>query len=244
MRHKVFQAVRDLRKLANIDDTSMLDFDILLPLHFPVVICILPALYLESVSAWFQARNLAAPYQVLNKYHKRLRGGIIAQEGRGIIFIDGMNTPADRRYTLAHEAGHFFLDHFIPRRDLAMKYGASVIDIIDGKRQPTQTERVEAILSRITLTAYTHLLGYEDWRGHSHGTTESAADQFALESLAPIKAVLTLLPTLYAHSGEVIRIADVLVERFDIPRAIADIYAPRICCKYGKHVDLRMRFGL
>jgi Zn-dependent peptidase ImmA (M78 family) len=168
----------------------------------------------------------------------------MAQRGKAVLFIDGEDEPAEQRYSLAHEGGHYLIDHRFPRDELLEQFGDSILDVLNGLRQPALTERVDAVLNRSTLTTMTHLLERESGVARMMAEAESQADALAIEALAPTAAVLRFLPALKDHPGEAVRVRQVLQSEFAVPSDIAEFYAPRICVTCGRPIDFRARFGL
>lgn len=234
------QAIQRLRNHLGIDNRTIIDFENIIPLQFPIVICIIPKLTTTSMSLWFEKNQLPVPKTLIKHNKKQIRGGIIAKGGGAVIFLDGVDDIHQRRYSLAHEAGHYFIEHFFPREDLIKRLGDSIIEVINGYRLPTPEERVQALLNHTSLMFYTHFFSYEN----NYSLKESSADSFAFEALAPHQCVLSLLPDLINQSSEIPRIVNVLENKFKLPNSIAELYAHQICCRYGTHPDLYHRFNI
>jgi Zn-dependent peptidase ImmA (M78 family) len=122
-----------------------------------------------------------------------LHGFILISRGSGFIFVNGMDIEEERRYTIAHEASHFLLDYKTPR-DVAMKkLGESILEVMDGFREPTIEERIDGTLTSVTIKPYTHLLekvGDGTFNNIEILNSENEADALALELLAPSSIVI------------------------------------------------------
>jgi IrrE N-terminal-like domain len=160
-----------------------------------------------------------------------LRGLLMAARGVGVVFLDGTLPHAERRFTVAHELGHFLLD-YLEARERVLREAPSLLEVVDGWRSPTPTERAQAVLARVPIGLHAHLLE-RDVRGGAAvdiEAVEDAASQFALEVLAPWSSALDtarallgdrrspydeLLPELTSH----------LAERFVLPSNRAAVRA-------------------
>lgn len=238
------QALQRLRLFLGADDRTILEFEQVLPQQFPVALCVLPNLSVSAVRSWFQIHQLPFPMSLEQQPGRQLHGAIIARRGGAVIFLNGTDDACQRRYSLAHEAGHYFMDHLFPREDLSKRFGARVLEAVDGFRPPTPDERVLAILNRTSLVLHAHLFECDGSDGTGRARAESRADTFALEALAPHRCLLSLLPDLVAHSSEVPRIVHVLETVFHLPHSVAEVYAHRVCCRYGRGLDVRLRLGI
>lgn len=239
---KAIEAIARLRSVVGVDDQTPMDLSDLLPRHFPVTVCVVPELSVQVMYGWLVRHRIAGAAAVAHSADRRLRGGALAQAGRALLFVDGADDPEQKRYTLAHEAGHYLLGHRFPREDLLRKLGPRALEVLDGMRPASVGDRVDALLHRTSLRVLTHLLDRGLGLTHMVMDAEAEADAFALEALAPMDAVLRLLPDLRAHSGGVDRVEDAL-RQFGIPRDIAAFYAPQICCRYGRPLTALERLG-
>ncbi|MGH3320502.1 MAG: ImmA/IrrE family metallo-endopeptidase [Streptosporangiaceae bacterium] len=110
-----------------------------------------------------------------------LRGFLVAYRGVGLVFVDGTLDAAERRFTVAHEVGHFLLDYQLPRRRV-LRDAPGLIEVVDGVRPATPSDRAQAVLARVPLGPHTHRLG--------HHNVEDTASRFALELLSPLGEAL------------------------------------------------------
>jgi hypothetical protein len=152
-----------------------------LPYALPVHQHIMPRLGIDGVDEWLQRHGVG---QRLSEPDRRLRGCLVALRGRGIIFVDGGDSDAERRFTLAHEAGHFLLDYYMPRARAQALLGPDIVPVLDGDRAPRSDERLVAAVRNCPLGIHVHLL---DRRRPNAviSRSENRADRFAWELLAP-----------------------------------------------------------
>ena len=87
-----------------------------------------------------------------------LHGFILISRGSGFIFVNGTDSEEERKYTIAHEASHFLLDYKLPRDTAVKKLGRTILEVIDGYREPTIEEKVDGMLYSAMIKPYTHLL--------------------------------------------------------------------------------------
>lgn len=158
-----------------------------------LVVVRLPHLVLDNVRDYFSRCNIGFD---LTTQNRELRAFLLAQAGWGFVFLDGADPECEQRYSFAHEFAHFLLDHLWPREEAIERLGPTVRDVLDGLRAPSVNERMDAVLKRVRLGTYTHIidrspnltidsaiaLGVEDW-----------ADRLALELLAPRSDVVRRL---------------------------------------------------
>lgn len=238
------QAIQRLRYILDVDNKQVINFEDILSKYFPVVVVVLPNLAVFTMFQWFQAYQLPVPKILTGQNNIQLHAGIIARGGGAVIFLNGVDDAIQRRYSLAHEAGHYFMDHFFPRQDIIKRLGISALEIVDGLRSQTPEERMHAILNHTSLTFFTHFFENSNQPEYSRSTAESHADAFSLEALAPSKSILSLLSGLMAHSSEIPRVMQVLETQFCLPYNIAYLYAHHICYDYGCPPDIRRRFNI
>jgi len=193
----------------------------------PVMVVTLPRLGLAAATQWLADRGVP---ERLDGGTDQLRGLLVAWRGNGVIFIDGTLDAAERRFTLAHEHGHFLLDYAEPRRRAA-RDAPALLDVIDGRRAATTADRAAAALARVPLGLHTHRLHRDSDGGTTAetGTAEDDASRYALELLAPIDDVVILLGAELSDGRpyrEALGIAAVLVVRnFDLPADAANARA-------------------
>jgi len=194
----------------------------------PLAVVALPNLDARRARGWLAARGVRLGD---GDADRPLRGLLLAARGVGVVFLDGTLAPADRRFTVAHELGHFLLDYLEPR-ERVLREAPSLLEVVDGWRPPTRTERAQALLARVPIGLHAHLLD----RG-PHGAAapdveaaEDAASQFALEVVAPWPAALDVARTTVGDRrspyGELsAEVTARLAERFGLPANRAAVRA-------------------
>ncbi len=138
-------------------------------------------LRVSSIQKWFLSRKCAIDFP---EQDRRLRGCLTAIGGCAIVFIDGADSDAERRFTFAHEIAHLLLDYRLPRVRAISLLGPSILQVLDCLRPPTESERIHAAIKNCSLGLYCHLLDRRDQTGHV-ASVESRADLLAWELLAP-----------------------------------------------------------
>jgi hypothetical protein len=194
---------------------------------FAIACVSLPDLRVRSVDAWFRQRG--APHQLLCN-DRALCGCIVAARGSALIFICSDDSPAQQRFTVAHEIAHYLIDYLQPRQEARAALGAEIMPVLDGDRPPTATERVHAVLGRVKLGVYVDLMARVDEQSASPYVlhTESRADRLALELLAPADLVLADLATFPAQMSPFAlaqSLNDLLRTKYGLPQSIARGYA-------------------
>jgi hypothetical protein len=205
------------------------DLDALYTWALPLYRIFVPALSVAEIRRWLEQRGLAG----VAGPQRRLRACLIARNGRGAVFVDGADPPEERRFSLAHEAGHFLLDYAQPRLRVQRALGSAALEILDGLRRPSLEERIDALLAGVELQPYIHLME-RDAAGLACGAaagSECAADAFALELLAPeteVLAGLRSLPPAETYAAQQRGLTRLLRTGFGLPAAIAAAYAARL----------------
>ena len=142
-----------------------------------------------AVRQWFERQDIRVP---LDEPNRPLRACLVAWRGEGFAFLDALDDPAERAFSLAHELSHFLRDYLQTRETVAERLGRAALDVLDGLRLPTPTERLHAVLRNVPLGPFTHLLR-RDASGcpltPAEREAETAADRLAFELLAPVEAV-------------------------------------------------------
>jgi hypothetical protein len=179
----------------------------------PVTVLEISALCVEAVRGWLARRSIGVP---VDEPDRPLRACLVAWRGHGFVFLDAGDDVAERRFSLAHELAHFLRDYWYPREAAVQRLGPAVVEVLDGERPATPDERVSAVLRKVRIGPFAHLLR-RDATGRpltaAEREAEAAADRLAYELLAPFAA-------LGEFAGP-----DELVERFGFPRAAAEHYA-------------------
>ena len=151
--------------------------------QLPLAIKPMLMLDIEKVNAW--AHKHDASY-VFREKNRRLQGCILPGK-ISTIFVEADDPPEEQRFTIAHEGGHFLLDYQLPRDKAIAALGENIVEVFDGKRQPTLEERLHGILADVRVTVTPHLMERPE-EGLPIGSildAEDRADRLALELLAP-----------------------------------------------------------
>jgi hypothetical protein len=168
--------------------------DIILPLAgtFELAVVFISRLSIARAREWLACRGRAG----IGEYPDRpLSGCLLARRGSGIIFVDGTQPDEERRFAVAHEFAHLFQHYLVPRRLALARFGADILPVLDGDRDPTPSERLSGILHGIPLGNFGDLLE-RDPSGAVSATIavhENEADLLALELLAPQGEVIDRL---------------------------------------------------
>ncbi|MBN9121012.1 MAG: ImmA/IrrE family metallo-endopeptidase [Planctomycetes bacterium] len=147
-----------------------------------------PNLTLATAAEHFARHGVPCPAPAENRPLAGCFGGHL---GVGVILFDPTLTPAEVRFTLAHEVAHFLRDYQAPRRKVEARLGSRALEVLDGQRPPTVNERFAGVLRGVAIGCHTHFLD-RDRRGRAltdeAREAEEAADRLAFELLAPFDA--------------------------------------------------------
>jgi hypothetical protein len=155
-------------------------------LAFPVTVHECPGLSPAVVREWLARRAVRV---TVPGPDRPLRGCLVAHGWDGFVFVEAIDPPAERRFTLAHELAHYLRDVWRPRRRAVAKLGPGVADVLDGRRPPTPDERLHAVLRGLPAGPVVHLLGRGAAETPEVRAAEAAADRLAFELLAPAAEV-------------------------------------------------------
>ncbi len=142
-----------------------------------------------GVREWFARLGIPVP---LNEPDRPLRACLVAWRGEGFAFLDELDEPAERKFSLAHELSHFLRDYLRPRETVTRRLGHAALEVLDGLRPATSDERLHAVLRNVPLGPFTHLLRRDDTGRPltmAEREAEVAADRLAFELLAPAESV-------------------------------------------------------
>ncbi len=191
-----------------------------LGLAFPVSIKEQSPLRLSSVLDWLRINEV--PF-FLDEPDRPLRACLVGFNGGGVVFIEADDAEDEKRFSLAHEIGHFLRDYWQPRQHAARRLGPQVLEVFDGLRPARDEERLGAMLGRVPIGVHTHLLG-RDTQGRAGARVteaEQAADRLAFELLAPAREVFGRL----GRKRKRERAVELLQAEFGLPAAQARRYA-------------------
>jgi hypothetical protein len=198
---------------------------------FPLVIVKLPGLGVAAMRRWLSNRGVRVGALVPDK---GLRGGLFARGGVGVVFLDGMDTADEARFSLAHEVSHFLLDYLWPREAAVLALGEGVREVLDSARPPSHEERLSAVLRRVKLGFFTHLLDRDRFGQITRATVleaEDRADRLALELLAPRQEVVTDARRHgieMGESGSAASLTALLTVTFGLPESCSQRYAQHL----------------
>jgi hypothetical protein len=155
----------------------------------PLSVISLKGVSVAVVRQWFERLKIVVP---LDEPDRPLRACLVAWRGEGFAFLDALDDHAERVFSLAHELGHFLRDYLQPRETVIERLGREALEVLDGLRRPTPSERFHAVLRGVSLGPFAHLLRRDD-SGRpltpAEREAEAAADRLAFELLAPVAAV-------------------------------------------------------
>jgi IrrE N-terminal-like domain len=196
-----------------------------LALALPLTVIKLPRLKITDIQDWLSRRGASVAFGCSDR---QLRGCLVARGGEGLIFVDGTDSPAELRFTIAHELAHFLIDYLLPRSLALRTFGPWAKDVIDGVRLPTPSERLQALLASKAITVHINLMerSGEGEADSSVLTIENRADRVGLALLAPPSIVLSRLDPM----------ADGFVERHEAVTS-------ELCLRYGLPSWLARQYG-
>ena len=211
-----------VRARAPRDAAAILDVQSFVAWAAPLAVVALPELRITVAHGWLAERGVALGFG--NK-DRPLRGLLLAWRGSGLIFVDGSIPMADRRFTVAHELGHFLLDYMEPRGQV-LRRDPDLLEVIDGHRLSTTEDRARAVLDGLPLGVHTHLL---DRDPHGHGTWEmergeDLSSRFALELLSPwnsARAIVGQVPNNLTWEARLEEATRLIESRFQLPSDVA-----------------------
>jgi hypothetical protein len=124
------------------------------------------------------------------------------------------------------------------RETALAKFGAKIIEVFDGLRLPSVTERVHALLAGTSLGVYTNLMERDEASALARSEVwdiEDRADRVALALVAPPEVVVAATDTSAANFEQRQTImTGVLQARFGLPEPIAAAYARSLLEEIGR----------
>lgn len=215
-------------------------------LTMPLDIISLSGLTIAKIEKWLSERNVTLDMGISNR---SLHGFILTFQDTGFIFIDGTDTIDERRFTVAHEVSHFILDYKIPREKAVSKLGVGILEVLDGYREATVTERVEGILSSNVIRPFTHLLeksGDGSFFSQEVFNAENDADSLALELLAPsaniVREIKGSFPKIQFQDFKA-RCNQLLHSKYGLPISISEDYSTQLAYSVTGGPSLLTKFG-
>jgi Zn-dependent peptidase ImmA (M78 family) len=206
----------------------------------PLSVVFLPRLRVAGVESWLRKQGIQCSTNVLDR---ALRACLVARYGQGLIFIDGGDLEDEQRFSLAHELAHFLRDYWQPRRSASERLGPDVLEALDGHRPPRREERIHAILARVPIGFYVHLME-RTTSGHAASpvidASEHEADRLAFELLAPSEVVLKETEG-SPSSRRLAETSHLLTTKYGLPTTQAAYYASRLMPSTGSDVTFVRR---
>lgn len=179
----------------------------------------MPELTLADVRGWLRSHDVPVTG---GDDDLRLRGFLVAWRGIGVAFYDGTLDPDERRFTLAHEVGHFLLDYDLPRRRV-LRDAPDLLEVVDGVRPVTASDRARAVLAGVPIGVHTHPLGADEG-----AEAEDEASRFALELLSPWDELLDVVRNAFGGRTYQLRLrgaTHAVALRFRLPERAARVRA-------------------
>jgi hypothetical protein len=187
----------------------------------PLSVVLLARPSIDAIQEWLCRNGIECRIDVPNR---SLRAGLVARFGHGVAFVDGGDPEDEQRFSLAHELAHFLQDYLAPRIRTKRKVGGAALEVLDGLRPATASERLHALLGRAEIGFHVHLLDRTPAGPRAPvAAAEERADLLAYELLAPAGAVFASVeaPTPAA-------IAEVLRSQYGLPEAQSIDYSRRL----------------
>lgn len=159
------------------------DFESQVAVCLPLAVVTVPRLTANRIEDWLTSRRLAVE---IVRDDGGLRAALVAYGGVGVAFIDGTDEAIERRFSLAHEVGHFVAEYLAERARIDRIAGARMLQVHDGVRPASSGEKL-----RFAITG--RPLPVRFWRCTGQaGRSEQLADRVAVELLAPAAALFAL----------------------------------------------------
>src|SRR6478736_3982828 len=120
------QTAKEFWKTAGNNSSYPCDISGAVSLALPIDIVCLSELSLKKIENWLTERKVFFELEISDRL---LHGFILISRGCGFIFVNGTDSEEERRYTIAHEAGHYLLDYKLPRDAAVKKLGKSILEV-------------------------------------------------------------------------------------------------------------------
>lgn len=212
------------------------DLELAVLWRMPLAIVELEDLTSAAVTNWLHGHGVH--FEVASA-PRGLRGALVAYAGSGLLFIGKNDNEAERRLTVAHEAGHFVADYLLPRQRIAQR-APQLLDVVDGLREATDTDHIDALLGRVTLGAHAHLFERDPVGGYLRADVDAAEERATLiawELLAPQHEVADR-----AAAGDAFSLVRLLQDSFGMPTAAARDYASHLLRVFSPAAKDRWNF--
>lgn len=240
----ILTIVRRVRLDLEVTPSFPIDLAGLLAYAYPVTMEEISGLSIHRMCTWFEQHKLML--SIPEVPDRPLFGCLIACQGQGWIFLEKLAPPEEKRFTLAHEFGHYVIEHLIPRETAIGQIGDGINEVLDGKRASTWDEQLMALRKQIDLQPYCHFMerGTNGQIVDTRTTqAEIEADFLALELLAPYRIVLDRCGSRDYDDMQEFIFTD-LTNDFGLPAEIAQQYAVQLTGTFSHHPSLSDRLGL
>lgn len=191
-------------------------------LAFPVAVVKLSRITVDRIAAWLRARGAVVSVPLCAG---EMAGCVVAHRGRAVIFVAGIDAADEQRATIAHELAHFIRHYLVLRERAVSALGASILEVLDGDREPTYAERARGVLRDVPVGVHVHVLPRGDRQGVID-QVEREADELALELLAPRGTIAEYIRSVSATDLSPRERRHVLGKRFGLPPNWFVPYAP------------------
>ena len=193
----------------------------------PLTLVQVSYLHIAAAEVWLRRCGVVCAIGVGDR---PLHAALVARYGQGFLFLDGADTDDEQRCSLAHELAHFLRHYRQLRARVEGKLGLAALEVLDGMRPASRTERVDALLAGVPIGYYVHLM-QRDSDGSlpdaRTATAEREADLLAYELLAPAALVSRQVAGVVIEQRQSAA-AQVLCQRYGFPEATAADYAARL----------------
>jgi hypothetical protein len=195
-----------------------------------------------AVASWLRRRGARLP---VPDDGRALGGCLVAFRGCGAVFVDSVLAPDEARVVIAHEAAHFLGDYEAPRGRALRRLGPSVLPVLDGDRAASPAEGWAAALAGVRLGAHVHYMDrtYDPARTPATDAVERAADELALELLAPHRLVIATLAARGPLPPQVVPWERLLADHFALPWRWAAFYARHLAASARRRKTFTEHLG-
>jgi hypothetical protein len=193
----------------------------------PLTLVQLPHLRVTAAESWLRRCGV---FCAIGAGDRALHAGLVARYGQGFLFLDGADGEDEQRFSLAHELAHYLRHYRQLRQRVEARLGVTTLEVLDGLRPASRTERLDALLAGVPIGYYVHLMCRDEDGGLPDSrtlTAEREADLLAYELLAPAALVaeeVCMTPT----EGRQAAAARQLRCHFGLPAAPAADYAAQL----------------
>jgi hypothetical protein len=192
----------------------------------PLTVESIAGLTVTKACQWLERNGI---WQDSVPHDRPLRGCVTADGGHGIIFLEEADPEEEQRFTLAHELAHFLRDYWRPRHLARERLGPHALEVVDGKRSPTPSERLGALLGEVKLGFHMHLMDRDARRkpvDPESDEAERCADRLGCELLAPAEHVAAHAMARSGASSD--SLVEVLCGYYGLPKIEANRYAAQL----------------